>query len=181
MISIYALFWLLIIFFALIGATRGRTKEFIVALSAVVGIFLNMLLETYMPFYKDLMATAYPTTLFLVRSAVMIVVVILGYITPNIPQIIIRSDELRPISKMRNFIWGLAFGALNGYLIVGSIWFFLDAAHYPFAFMLPPDPAFPAGTAALNMVSKLPPSILTPPGIYFALVIAFVIVLGAFI
>lgn len=181
MISIYALFWLLIVFFALIGATRGRTKEFIVALSAVVGIFSNMLLETYLPVYRDLMATAFPTTLFLARSGVLLLVVILGYVTPSIPQIMIRSEEFRPISKLRNLIWGLAFGGLNGYLIVGSIWYFLDAAHYPFAFMLPPDPSYPAGIAALSMVSKLPPALLTPPGIYFALVIAFVIVLGAFI
>lgn len=181
MISIYALFWLLLVFFALIGATRGRTKEFIVSLSAVVGIFLNMLLETYLPIYRDLMETAFPTTLFLARSGIMILVVILGYITPSIPQIMVRSEEFRPISRLRNLIWGLAFGGLNGYLIIGSIWYFLDAAHYPFAFMLPPDPSYPAGIAALNMVNKLPPALLTPPGIYFAIVIAFVIVLGAFI
>jgi hypothetical protein len=47
--------------------------------------------------------------------------------------------------------------------------------------MLSPDPSLPGGAMTLNMIAKLPPAVLTPPGIYFALVIAFVIVIGAFI
>jgi hypothetical protein len=181
MISFFSLFWIFFALLAVIGATRGRTKEFIVSLSAIVGIFLNLLLETYVPFYRDLMLTAYPTTLFVMRSGILLAVVIMGYITPSLPQVILRAQEVRPVGKVRNLFWGTALGALNGYLIVGSILFYLNSAGYPFPFMLAPDPSLPGGVMTLNMIAKLPPAVLTPPGIYFALVIAFVIVIGAFI
>ena len=181
MISFFSLFWIFFAILAVIGATRGRTKEFIVALSAVVGIFLNLLLETYVPFYRDLMLTAYPTTLFLMRTGILLVVVIMGYVTPALPQVALRTEGMRQVGRIRNLFWGTALGALNGYLIVGSILFYLNAAGYPFPFMLAPDPSLPGGALTLNMIAKLPPAVLTPPGIYFALVIAFVIVIGAFI
>lgn len=181
MISFYSLFWVFIVLLAVIGTTRGRTKEFIVSLSAIVGIFLNLLLETYVPFYRDLMQTAFPTQLFLMRSGVLLLVVIMGYVTPAIPQVMIRADMMRPVGRIRNFFWGSTLGALNGYLIIGSILYYLNQAGYPFTFMLPPDPSLPGGAMTLAMIPKLPPAVLTPPGIYFALVIAFVIVIGAFI
>ena len=136
MISFFSLFWIFFALFAVIGATRGRTKEFIVSLSAIVGIFLNLLLETYVPFYRDLMLTAYPTTLFMMRSGILLAVVIMGYVTPSLPQVILRAQEVRPVGKVRNLFWGTALGALNGYLIVGSILFYLNSAGYPFPFML---------------------------------------------
>jgi Colicin V production protein len=181
MISFFSLFWILLVFFAIIGATRGRTKEFIVSLSAIVGIFLNLLLETYVGFYRNLVAGSTPASVFIMRTGILLLVVIMGYVTPALPQVMFRADGMRPIGRIRNLFWGTALGGLNGYLIVGSILFYLNTAGYPFPFMLPPDPAVPAGAATLNMISRMPPAVLTPPGIYFALVIAFVIVIGAFI
>jgi hypothetical protein len=181
LISFFSLFWIFFALLAVIGATRGRTKEFIVSLSAIVGIFLNLLLETYVPFYRNLLATSSPAAVFLMRSGVLLAVVMMGYITPALPQVIIRTEGMRPVGRIRNLFWGTALGALNGYLIVGSILFYLNAAGYPFPFMLAPDPSLPGGALTLNMISRLPPSVLTPPTIYFAVVIAFVIVIGAFI
>jgi hypothetical protein len=181
MISFFSLFWIFFALLAVIGATRGRTKEFIVSLSAIVGIFLNLLLETYVPFYRNLVLSTNPTSLFIMRSGVLLIVVIMGYVTPTLPQVVLRTEGMRPVSRFRNLFWGTALGALNGYLIVGSILFYLNSAGYPFPFMIAPDPSLPGGALTLNMISRLPPAVLTPPGIYFALVIAFVIVIGAFI
>jgi len=99
----------------------------------------------------------------------------------TLPSVAFRAEGMRPVGRIRNLFWGTALGGLNGYLIVGSILFYLNTAGYPFPFMLPPDLATPAGAATLNTINRLPPAVLTPPGIYFALVIAFVIVIGAFI
>jgi len=44
-----------------------------------------------------------------------------------------------------------------------------------------PDAATAAGKTALIMISLLPPYIFTPPGIYFVVAIAFVVILGAFV
>jgi len=177
MISIVALFWILVVLFAIIGATRGRTKEFLVSLSAFVALFFNIILEQYVPFYEDLL-NSFPGGLFIVRGALLVIVVILGYVTPNMP--IFRGRE-PVITKIKDAIWGLAFGALNGYLIVGSLWWYLNDANYPFSVVTAPDASTAMGKAALDLIPRLPPALLTPPGIYFAIAIAFVIVLAAFV
>ncbi len=106
MISFFSLFWIFFALFAVIGATRGRTKEFIVSLSAIVGIFLNLLLETYVPFYRNIVLSTNPTTLFIMRAGVLLVVVIMGYVTPTLPQVVLRTEGLRPVSRLRNLFLG---------------------------------------------------------------------------
>ncbi len=178
MVSLVVLFWILVGLFAIIGSTRGRTKEFLVTLAAIVGIFFNAILEQYIPGYKEYLTRDSPAILFYVRSAICSIIVILGYLTPKLPQLFVNQN---PISKIKDTFWGLLFGGLNGYLIVGTIWYYMHDANYPIAVITAPDPAAALGRAALNVVQLLPPHLFTPPGIYFAVAIAFVIILGAFV
>lgn len=179
MISLVVLFWMFVILFAVIGGTRGRTKEFLVALSAVVAIFLNTLLEEFVPNYNTMLAGINPNLQFFIRFGILAVITILGYITPSLPKL--NAIKAVPPSRIRDVFWGLAFGALNGYLIFGTAWYYLHQAGYPFSIITAPDANSVIGAQALAMIDKLPPEILTPPGLYFAIAIAFVFVLGAFV
>ena len=71
-------------------------------------------------------------------------------------------------------------GALNGYLIVGSIWFFMADAQYPFPGVVAPPPDNLAGTVNA-MLHYMPPKLLGIPGIYFAVVVAFIFVIVVFV
>lgn len=178
MVSLTVLFYILVVLFAIIGSTRGRTKEFLVTLAAVVAVFCNAILEQFIPGYKEYLIKDSVAVLFYVRSAIIFIVVILGYLTPKLPQIFVNQN---PLGKLKDAFWGLFFGAINGYLIIGSIWSYMNDASYPFAAITAPDANTAFGKTAISMVSILPPHIFTPPGIYFVVAAAFVIILGAFV
>jgi uncharacterized membrane protein required for colicin V production len=178
MVSLTVLFYILIGMFAIIGSTRGRTKEFLVTLSAVVAIFCNAILEQFIPGYMEYLTHDSAAMLFYVRGGIVFVIVILGYLTPKLPQIFVNQN---PLGKLKDAFWGLFFGAINGYLIVGSIWSYMHDASYPIPSITAPDATTAFGKTALSMISALPPHIFTPPGIYFVVAVAFVIILGAFV
>lgn len=178
MISLTVFFYILIFLFAIIGATRGRTKEFLVSLSAIVAVFINAILEQFLPTYKPFLTRNGSAELFYVRVVIIFVVVILGYLTPKLPQLLNTQNT---ISKLKDTFWGFFFGALNGYLIVGSILAYMHEANYPIPVITAPDAATLLGKQAINLMAAMPPQLFTPPGIYFAVAAAFVIVLGAFV
>lgn len=180
MISLVVVFVMFIILFAIIGVTRGRTHEFLVSLSAIVAIFINVLLETYVIGYKEALTSNGPAGLFWVRGAIMAVVVFLGYISPNLP-ILVNSQMQAPVQRFKTGFLGLIFGAINGYLIVGSLWSYLAEANYPFAIISAPDSLTVLGKSALDLTQWLPPHLFVPPMIYFALAFGFVLILGAFV
>ena len=178
MISLTVFFIILVGLFAIIGSTRGRTKEFLVALSAIVAIFINAILEQFIPTYKPFLTRNGTAELFYIRVVIIFIVVILGYLTPKLPQLLNTQNT---ISKLKDTFWGFFFGALNGYLIVGSILSYMHEANYPIPFITAPDATTELGKQAINLMTAMPPQLFTPPGIYFAVAAAFVVVLGAFV
>jgi hypothetical protein len=83
---------------------------------------------------------------------------------------------------MQDSLLGFILGAINGFLIFGSIWFFMDAAKYPFPlYISAPDGNTEMGKAAINLMPALAPHLLGEPAIYFAVMICFIFVLVVFI
>jgi hypothetical protein len=79
--------------------------------------------------------------------------------------------------KLSDTLLGFFLGGINGYLIVGSIWYFMIQAGYPFEQITAPQPP-------PNIVNYLPPELLianNSPIIYFAVAIGFLFVLVVFI
>jgi uncharacterized membrane protein required for colicin V production len=177
MLSLTVLFWVLIVLFALIGAMRGWAKEILVAFSVILALFLINLLETYVPFLKidsDLPST----TRLWIRVMIIGILTFFGYQSPNIRGL---AGTRFVREKFQDALLGFILGALNGYLIFGSLWYFFDYANYPYEFIIPPNPDTAAGQAALELLSKMPPVFLVPPWIYFAVAIAFLFVVVVFI
>jgi uncharacterized membrane protein required for colicin V production len=177
MVSLTALFWVLVGLFAIIGAMRGWAKEILVAFSVILALFLINLLETYVPILK-IDSQISTTTRLWIRLSIVGFLTFFGYQSSNL-RLLAGTRFAR--EKFQDALLGFILGALNGYLIFGTIWFFLDFANYPYDFIIPPNPDTAAGQAALELLSKMPPAYLVPPWIYFAVAIAFLFVVVVFI
>jgi hypothetical protein len=175
MVSLIAFFWIFVILFAIIGALRGWAKELMVAFSVILGIFIITLLEQFFP---PLQGEAIGSEArFWVRIFIVLLAVVFGYQTPNIPGISARFGR----ERLQDTLLGLVMGAINGYLVVGTVWYFMHAAGYPFAPHFQAPGSDDLGQAALSLVDNLPPTFLTPPWIYFAIAVAFLFVVIVFI
>jgi len=200
MISILFAFWMFIVLFGLIGAMRGWAKELLVIFSIVLGLFLIYVLETFtlfvVPFDEILSQvenlssnTAFESLpgpireelkiQFWSRAAIIGILAFFGYQTPRLAAL--REKARR--EKIQDVLLGAVLGLGSGFFIVGTLWWYMAAAHYPFTpEILPPQPGTPMGDAALNVLKYFPPVFASNQiGLFFAVVIAFMFVLVVFI
>ncbi len=177
MIGITVLFWIFVILFAIIGALRGWAKELMVAFSLLLALTFITLLESYVPFIRDSMKNDSKQLYFWLRFAIIGLLVFFGYQTPNIA----RFAPKMSCEKIQDALLGFVLGAVNGYLIVGSLWFFLFDAGYPFPAIQAPPLGSELERISLAMLKYMPPELLGIPGIYFAIVIAFIFVIVVFL
>ena len=174
MMSIVSFFWLCVFLFGLVGWMRGWAKELLVSFSAILAMALIFILRKYIPFVRDLPEN--DVTLFWIQTIIMLVLVYFGYQTVRIERLTGKATR----DKVQDALFGSILGAFNGYLIVGSILFWMQEAEYPFPkFMTPPDPSF--ATTVAQMMAYMPPVVLGEPGIYFAIILAFIFVLVVYI
>jgi lysylphosphatidylglycerol synthetase-like protein (DUF2156 family) len=177
MVSLTVVFYMYVILFAIIGGIRGWAKEILVSFSVVLALALIALLEQYVSFVKNELVPSQSVTLFWMRSVIVFVLVFFGYQTPNIPRFLPKMTR----ERLEHSILGVVIGAINGYLIAGSIWFYLADAKYPFPIITPPDTTTQIGKVAADLLQYMPPRLLGDPGIFFAVVIAFIFVIVVFV
>jgi hypothetical protein len=175
MVTLTFLFIMYLVLFAIIGAMRGWAKELLVAFAVILAIFILTVLERFIPFIRGLEGESR----FWLRFIIMIALVFFGYQGPNIPRLAASNRFAR--ERLQDTLLGIFLGAINGYLIFGSIWYFMHQAGYPFELITAPDPNTAQGQTALQIISYLPPQWLGSPAIYFAVALAFVFVLVVFI
>jgi hypothetical protein len=176
MMSIVYVFWMYVILFALVGWMRGWAKELLVAFSVILALALNHVLRRYIPIAQNLPET--DVSLFWVRSIILIVLVYFGYQTViSIPHLAAKSRT----DKLQDTLFGAFLGGLNGYLVAGSVLYYMHIADYPFHQVVS-KPADPGIIQTVNqMMLYMPPQLLGEPGIYFAIILAFVFVLVVYI
>ncbi|MGB2956986.1 MAG: hypothetical protein WBB64_13590 [Anaerolineales bacterium] len=200
MISILAAFWMFIILFGLIGAMRGWAKELLVIFSIVLALFLIYVLETFTAFivpFEDILGQVenlspyagfetLPAPIqdelivqFWTRGAIVGILAFFGYQTPRLAAL--REKARR--EKIQDVLLGAVLGLGSGFFIIGTLWWYMAAAHYPFApEIMPPQPGTPLGDAALSALKYFPPVFAgNQLGLFFAVVIAFMFVLVVFI
>jgi hypothetical protein len=176
MVSLVFVFWMYVVLFAIIGGMRGWAKEMLVSFSVILALTFTTLLSNYVPFIRDTLAKDSKPLYFWVRTIILGLLVFFGYQSPNIPRFAAKMTR----EKLQDIILGVVIGALNGYLIAGTIWFYMADAGYPFGnTVLPPSGNLAAITD--TMLHYMPPKLLGIPGIYFAVVIAFMFVIVVFI
>ncbi len=177
MVSVVVLFWMFVVLFAVIGAMRGWAKELLVTFSAILALFIIDVFERFIPFIKGLS----PTMLFWFRMIILLSLVFFGYQTPNITRF---ANARFARERLQDTLLGLFLGALNGYLIAGTIWYYMNQAGYPFPnFISAPPPGTALYNTTQQMMAVMPPVIFSPTSaaIYFAVALAFAFVLIVFI
>ncbi len=127
MIPFHTVFLILVLIFALIGSLRGWAKEIIVAFSVLLALFLEQVLTTMVPPIRDLWANMPLMSKFWIRVVVFLIIVIFGYASPSLAQ---RFGAKVARERLQDVLLGFFIGVLNGLLIIGTIWFYLDEARY---------------------------------------------------
>jgi uncharacterized membrane protein required for colicin V production len=176
MMSVVYLFWMFVILFAIVGWMRGWAKELLVSFSVILALALNHVLRRYIPIAQTLPET--DVSLFWVRTIILLVLVYFGYQTVvSIPHLASRAVR----ERLQDTLFGAILGAINGYLIAGTVLFYMHVADYPFEKVIS-KPTDPALLQTINqMMLYMPPQLLGEPGIYFAIILAFVFVLVVYI
>ena len=165
--------------FAVIGAMRGWAKEIMVTFSVILALFLISVLENYVPVVKNILAKAGPASLFWMRAILVLLLAFFGYQTPNIRGL---AGPRFARERLQDTLLGLLVGAFNGYLIFGTLWFYMDQAGYPYPkLIMPPVPGSQVAQQTANMMKWMPPAYLLPPWIYFAVGISFLFVIIVFL
>ncbi len=180
MISITFVFYMFVILTTVIGTARGWAKELLVVVSAILGLFVIMILESYIGVYQQLMLTSPSSTQFWSRTMIILLLAFFGYQTPNIK--VFQTAARR--EKVRDAVLGGVVGALNGYLVVGSVWWFLDKVGYQTFpnVVLAPDPTTAMGATAIRLLDSMAPALLMQaPHIYIAIAVAFTFVVIVYI
>ncbi len=200
MISILSAFWMFVFLFGLIGAMRGWAKELLVIFSIVLALFLIYVMETFTEFMVPIEtvlnqvenlspgASFYSLPIpiqdqlkvqFWSRAAIVAILAFFGYQTPRLAAL--REKARR--EKVQDVLLGAVLGLTSGFFIMGTLWFYMAAAHYPFApSIMPPQPGTPLGDAALNAIKYFPPVFASNQiGLFFSVVVAFMFVLVVFI
>lgn len=176
MMSIVYVFWMYVILFGLVGWMRGWAKELLVAFSVILALALNHVLRRYIPLAQNLPET--DVSLFWVRTIILLVMVYFGYQTVvSIPHLASRAMR----ERLQDTLFGAMLGAVNGYLVAGTVIYYMHLADYPFP-QIVSKPTDPAIVQTVNqMMLYMPPQLLGEPGIYFAIILAFVFVLVVYI
>ena len=174
MISIVYVFWMYVILFAVIGALRGWVKELMVVFSVVLTLTTNHVLRRFIPIIRDLEPDS--TSLFWIRTLVLITLVYFGYQTViSIQRLAARAAR----ERLQDTLFGFFMGAINGYLIAGTFLYYMNDANYFPEFIVRPE-----GTnwdQIVQMLNWMPPHLLGEPGIYFAVLTCFIFVIVVFI
>ena len=179
MVGLAFLFWLFVLVFAIIGMTRGWAKEILVTFAVVLGIFLITIIEKFAPGVFSAITSSGKPAEFWLRFGIIMAMVIFGYQSPNLPRISESPKIIR--EHLQDTLLGLFIGIVNGFLIFGTIWYYLHQADYPISYVEAPVKGTAMGDAALKIIPYLAPAWLGTPLIYFITAVAFVLVIIIFL
>jgi uncharacterized membrane protein required for colicin V production len=182
MVSILFFFWFLVLLSGVIGAMRGWAKEIIVSFSVILALFLITLLENYVPFFRAFLddpANANAKYIFWIRTSILLVLTFFGYQTPSLQRFVGVAKFNR--ERLQDSLLGFVLGAFNGFLVFGTLLFYMNDAGYPYPQFIAAPGTQEMKDALDRLVTYLPPRWLGIPGIYFAVALAFIFVLIVFI
>src|SRR3954471_3717549 len=152
MMQLSTFLWSMIAMFGVVGFLRGWTKEIVATAGIILALFTSWQFSSIL--IQPLTQGAAPEQVFYLYTGLLLIITFFAYQTPGTAA---RLSEGRMWSSRREGLQerllGAIVGGINGYLVFGSIWYFLDAMAYPFApYIIAPAP----GSASAAMVSSLP-------------------------
>lgn len=170
-----ALLWTSVILLGLVGANRGWAKELLLTFGLILSIAINKLVA-FIPTVGALEEGN--TSLFWIRLVITATLAFFGYqVVVSIQRLSARSTR----ERVQDFLFGAMLGGINGYLLFGSIWYYLHVMGYSTLGFVPPVPGTLVGDAALLVVNYLPPYLLDGVGLFFAVILVIVFVVVVYI
>lgn len=175
MIQLSTFLTFMVVLFAFIGGMRGWTKEIVATAGVILALFTLQQFDSVL--LQPLLQGARLDQVFWAYAAIFTVIVFFAYQTPAAAS---RLSEGRMWSDRRvgaqERLLGVLIGAINGYLVMGTLWYFLDRTQYALTpFVTAPLP----GSQSSQWVSALPLVFLAQNNLLTILVIVlflFVIV-----
>ena len=177
MITVVVVFWMFVALFALVGGMRGWARELLVTSALVLGLFLIAILESYIGPFRDSMAVQTPATQATVRAGLLILLAFFGYQTPNLRALQPKMAR----ERVEEILLGLLLGLLNGYLLIGSIWYYMNQAGYPTNLVTAPEQGSALAAQVAGYMPYLAPAVLTVPLVYFVVGLVFVFIIVVFV
>lgn len=178
MIQLSFFMWVMAVLFGYIGFTRGWNKEIISTSGIILGLFALFEFDDVL---VDLLVNLPLSQAFLVRAAIFGIIVYFAYQTRAlIGQDAERGRAVEGRDQLQTNILGGLVGFLNGYLIWGSLWYFMHITDYPLS---PHISAPTAGSPSAEFIDSLPLFVLAggPTGdgnlLAAAMIVLFLIVL----
>jgi uncharacterized membrane protein required for colicin V production len=154
MVQLSSLMWILAAFFAVTGFLRGWNREII----GLAGILVSMfaLFQFDVPI-RSIVLTQWLGfsfgQVFVIQAAIFLIVVFFAYTNESF------APEQRDDDKsFQDGLLGTLIGFVNGYLIGGTIWYFLDINEYPLSpYVMSPV----ANSSAAESLGSIPLVILS--------------------
>ncbi len=124
MIQLSSLMWTLGIFFAIIGFMRGARREIVVSAGLLLGLFAVFQFDGIL---RGTIFLAMPSSqVFFIEAGFYLFIAFIVYQAEDI-----SGADRRDEDDWQAGILGAFVGFVNGYLIGGSLWYFLDINEYP--------------------------------------------------
>ncbi|NLE45026.1 MAG: CvpA family protein [Chloroflexi bacterium] len=127
MMPIHTVFGVLVALFAVVGSLRGWAKELIVIFSVVLALFVEHVLLSFLPPVAALFQNMQPKSQFYTRASIFLIIAVFGYASPTIAS---RLGAKVARERLQDLLLGFFIGAINGYLVIGTLLSFLNLAGY---------------------------------------------------
>ena len=178
MLELTTLVWLCVGGFAMIGLGRGWTKEIIALAGITLGLFALHQFDAAIR--EQVLAQFSAQNKFFVQTGILLLIAFFAYQTRALIGAARSEGSDGNRDALQAKVLGGIAGAVNGYMVSGSVWYFMHINDYP----LSPFIEAPAeGSLSLSTVNNLPLFVLaggpgTPGDLLSLLVIVlFVVVL----
>lgn len=177
MIQLSAVMWTMAVFFAMIGFLRGWNREIVAMAGIILALFTLFQFDSLIR--GTLLANVGRDQVFIVQVLIFIGIVFISYQTRAVtPEDAQRRREGR--DSLQESVLGAIIGFINGYLIWGSLWYFMDINEYPLApYITAPAPGSPS-----DQVREILPLVLLAGGpggsgdmLAVAIIVLFIVVL----
>jgi len=160
MMDLFALFGISIILFAVIGAVRGWSKEVIAMAGLVLSLFaINTFGHLFIKIVggvgiggneADFLAEMQRQ--FLVLAPIHMIIAFFSY-----QAVLLVRSRITPRKSIQERLLGFIFGALNGYLIVGTLWSLLEYKITPDGWIrIPPNFPYAFESIVLRPIIESP-------------------------
>jgi hypothetical protein len=181
MIQLSGLLWAMAFAFAGIGYMRGLSKEMISLSGIILALFT---LFQFDPLIREnLLANVNADQRFFIQCFIFIGIVFFAYQTNALGKRTLvpgRDRDNDGRDPLQSRVLGAVIGFLNGYLIWGSIWYFMHINGYPLSpYIIQPPP----GSPSAETINSLPLYVLAggPGGtgslLSLAVILLFIFVL----